>query len=70
MPKKWLGVLGALACLGLAAPAPAQDFYKGKTITLIVGNAPGGGYDHYARLLARHMPRYISGEPNIVVKNT
>jgi tripartite-type tricarboxylate transporter receptor subunit TctC len=63
------GILFALASIVLAPPAAAQDFYKGKTVTLIVGNAPGGGYDHYARLLARHMPRYIAGEPSIVVKN-
>ena len=63
------GILFALASIALAPPAVAQDFYKGKTVTLIVGNAPGGGYDHYARLLARHMPRYIAGEPAIVVKN-
>jgi len=62
-----LVALSLLAWIG--APAQAQDFYKGKTVTLIVGNAPGGGYDHYARLLARHMPRYIAGEPAIVVKN-
>jgi tripartite-type tricarboxylate transporter receptor subunit TctC len=67
--KTLLGILLALACVAGAAPATSQDFYKGKTITLIVGNAPGGGYDHYARLLARHMGRYIAGEPNIVVKN-
>src|SRR5712691_981708 len=61
--------LFAVAGLVIAVPAAAQDFYKGKTINLIVGNAPGGGYDHYARLLARHMPRYIPGEPNVIVKN-
>jgi tripartite-type tricarboxylate transporter receptor subunit TctC len=58
-----------LAGIAFASPAAAQEFYKGKTITLIVGNAPGGGYDHYARLLARHMGRYIPSEPAIVVKN-
>src|SRR3977135_503579 len=61
--------LTALALFGSALPAAAQDFYKGKTINLIVGNATGGGYDAYARLLARHMPRYIRGEPNFVVRN-
>src|SRR4051812_12009156 len=61
--------LVALAPLAVALPAAAQDFYRGKAITLIVGNAAGGGYDAYARLLARHMPRYIPGEPTIVVKN-
>jgi tripartite-type tricarboxylate transporter receptor subunit TctC len=51
----------------LAAPA-ADDFYKGKTITLVVANAAGGGYDLYARLLARHMGRHIPGEPSFIVK--
>jgi tripartite-type tricarboxylate transporter receptor subunit TctC len=53
---------------GPAAPAAADDFYKGKTITLVVANAAGGGYDLYARLLARHMGRHIPGEPSIIVK--
>jgi tripartite-type tricarboxylate transporter receptor subunit TctC len=65
------GTLLALTCIWLpiSTPAAAQEFYRGKTIDLIVGNAAGGGYDHYARLLARHMPRYIPGEPNFVVRN-
>lgn len=45
------------------------DFYKGKQITIYVGFAPGGGYDAYARLLARHMGKYIPGSPTFVVKN-
>ena len=60
-----IALLGILA----AATARAEDFYKGKTITLLVGSAEGGGYDQYARLLARHMGKYIAGEPGIVVKN-
>src|SRR5580693_9688989 len=52
---------------GPAAPA-TDDFYKGKTITLVVANAAGGGYDLYARLLARHMGRHIPGEPSFIVK--
>jgi len=61
-------LLHALACLlaALNTPACAEDFYKGKTITLLVGSAEGGGYDQYARLLARHMGKYIAGEPAIV----
>jgi tripartite-type tricarboxylate transporter receptor subunit TctC len=47
-------------------PAP---FYKDKTIRIIVGFTSGGLYDQYARLLARHMGRYISGNPNIIVQN-
>jgi tripartite-type tricarboxylate transporter receptor subunit TctC len=56
-----------------AAPAPAQDsvaqFYRGKQISLIIGSSAGGGYDLYARLLARHMSRYIPGNPVIVATN-
>lgn len=61
----------SLAAL-LAAPAKAQsvaEFYKGRTIDLVVGSGAGGGYDDYARLLARHMGRHIPGTPTIVVRN-
>src|SRR3974390_659451 len=59
-----------IACFVAAVrPVAAEDFYKGKTITLLVGSGEGGGYDQYARLLARHMGKYIAGEPGIVVKN-
>ena len=61
----WLGL--ALS-QGLWGPSFAGDFYQGKTITLVVANAAGGGYDLYARLLARHMGRHIAGEPTIIVK--
>src|SRR5262245_31407967 len=67
--KTLIGALFAVACIVLAGPAGAQDFYKGKTINLIVGNAAGGGYDIYARLLARYMGKYIPGEPSFVVRN-
>jgi tripartite-type tricarboxylate transporter receptor subunit TctC len=50
-------------------PALGADFYAGKTIELVVGSDAGGGYDIYARTLARHMGRYIPGHPTIVVKN-
>ena len=52
--------------------APAQtpaEFYKGRTIEIDVSSTTGGGYDTHARLLARHMPKYIPGHPAIVVKN-
>jgi tripartite-type tricarboxylate transporter receptor subunit TctC len=45
------------------------DFYRGKQVKLIVGYGPGGGYDVYARLLARHLGRYIPGNPAVVVQN-
>ncbi len=50
-------------------PAAAQDYYAGRTIELIVGGDSGGGYDIYARALARHLARHIAGNPTIVVKN-
>ena len=48
--------------------AAIEEFYRGKTIRIVVGFAAGGGYDTYARLLARHMPKHIPGNPNIVVE--
>ena len=58
--------------LGLAAPAqaqPVEDFYRSRTITILVGFTAGGGYDLYARLLARHIGRHIAGSPAILVQN-
>src|SRR4029079_9616575 len=52
-----------------AAPLKAAESYAGKTVEMIVGAAPGGGYDIYARAVARHLGRHIPGEPNVVVKN-
>ncbi|HEY4407218.1 MAG TPA: tripartite tricarboxylate transporter substrate-binding protein [Xanthobacteraceae bacterium] len=62
---------GGLAPAGMAAHAadPVADFYSGKTVQLVIGYAPGGGYDIYARSLARHMARHIPGNPTIVVQN-
>ena len=60
------------ASLAVASPACADtvaDFYRGRTVTLIVGYGPGGGYDLFARLLARHLGRYIPGNPTVVVQN-
>lgn len=55
----------------VAAPSPAEEspFYKGRTLAFGVPNAAGGGYDVYARALARHLGRHIPGQPNIVVQN-
>src|SRR6187431_2265845 len=52
-----------------ATPVQAADYYAGKTIELIVGAPPGGGYDIYARAVSRHFGRHIPGEPTIIVKN-
>jgi tripartite-type tricarboxylate transporter receptor subunit TctC len=62
----------ALAGLCSSTPASAQsvaDFYRGKTISMIIATAPGGDYDLRARLLARHLGRHIPGEPTIVPQN-
>lgn len=64
----FLGV--ALAVL--AAPASAQDaaqFYAGRNMDLMIGAGPGGGFDIYARLFAKHMGNHIPGKPNLVPKN-
>jgi tripartite-type tricarboxylate transporter receptor subunit TctC len=60
-----------LLCLGCppAIHANTHEFYNGKTIRLIVGYAPGGGYDFYARTIARHMGKHIAGNPTFVVEN-
>src|SRR6266436_9689911 len=61
-----------VAALTLAAPAGAQsveEFYRGRTVTVLVGFSAGGGYDLYARLLGRHMGRHVPGNPAIVVQN-
>jgi len=47
----------------------AASFYEGKTIRIIVGTSPGGGYDTYTRLIARHFSKYIPGKPAIIVDN-
>jgi len=65
----------AALCFALAAPAApaaAQDaasFYRGKTVRIVVGFSSGGGYDVYARVLARHLARHIPGTPSVVVQN-
>ncbi len=68
---RMLSLLIAVSALA-ASPAAAQsvaDFYKGKTVTLIVSSAPGGGYDALARTVAPHLSRHIPGNPSVVVRN-
>src|SRR5919109_476117 len=61
-------LLLSLPIIGWAA-SPEQEFYRGKTLRIIVGFSAGGGFDTYARALARHMGRHIPGNPTIVVEN-
>jgi tripartite-type tricarboxylate transporter receptor subunit TctC len=62
----------ALGALVAAAPAAAQDpadFYRGKNVELFIGYSVGGGYDIYGRLVARHIGRFLPGNPTIVPRN-
>jgi tripartite-type tricarboxylate transporter receptor subunit TctC len=65
----WLGSM----CLGMAVPASAQDdvagFYRGKQLRLVVGTGPGGGYDLFARAVARRIGNHIPGNPTVLVQN-
>jgi tripartite-type tricarboxylate transporter receptor subunit TctC len=63
-----LRLIMAFIAIG-GASAQADDFYKGKTIRLVVGFSAGGGFDTYARALARHMSKHIPGSPSLVVEN-
>lgn len=68
-----LAGVATLAALAMGGAARAQDsvaqFYKGRQINLYVGSSAGGGYDTYARLLARRFANYIPGNPTIVTQN-
>ncbi len=60
------GFVALLVLTGLAAAAGVEDFYKGRNVTLIIGYSVGGGYDAYARLLARYIGKHIPGNPSII----
>src|SRR5262245_30152999 len=63
---------GTAAALLFGLPARADevaDFYKGKSATLYLGYPPGGAYDIYARLIARHMSRHMPGNPQFIVRH-
>ena len=62
--------VGALlaSCAGASAQT-AEAFFKGRQLSMIVGNAAGGGYDVYARHVGRHIVRFLPGEPNFIVQN-
>lgn len=66
-------LFAAVALLVAAAPSAVADdvadFYKGKTLTIVVGHEPGTGFDVYARVLQRHLRRHIPGNPGVVVQN-
>lgn len=61
-------IIGIAAVAG-TAHASTHDFYKGKTIRMVVGFSPGGGFDTYARAIARHLGRQLPGTPTVIVEN-
>lgn len=69
----WIvGCFGLATSLGVpafAAADPVADFYRGKQVRLLIGYSAGGGYDTYARVLARHIGKHIPGNPTIVPQN-
>jgi tripartite-type tricarboxylate transporter receptor subunit TctC len=73
MRRRWTCLFAALALTGASTSAIAQgavaDFYKRTNITVLVGSGTGGGYDAYARLLSRHMGRFVPGSPSAIVQN-
>ena len=66
--KRMLVIAAAVAAAAVPPAAQAQ-YYAGKTVTIVVGYKPGGGYDRTARMLARHLPDHIPGKPSIIVQN-
>ena len=64
------GIAALITCAFLPAHAQsAADFYKGKSVAVAIAFSPGGGYDLYARTLARHMGKHIPGNPTLVPQN-
>ena len=71
MIKNWTRIVFTtlLLAAGTQIASAQTPFYAGKTITIIAGTKAGDVYDTYARLFAQHMPKYIPGNPNIIVQN-
>ena len=67
--RRTLWLIFLIGILGDPAYASNHEYYRGKTIHMIVAFSAGGGFDIYSRAIARHMPKHIPGNPNIVVEN-
>src|SRR3990170_229144 len=67
--KLWSWLLTICLGLLLRTPASAQDFYSGKTVRLLVGASPGGSFDAFSRTIARHIGKYIPGNPTAIAEN-
>ncbi|MBM4262882.1 MAG: hypothetical protein FJ145_15815 [Deltaproteobacteria bacterium] len=66
---KYCGVLVIVALFAVTGFAAETDYYRGKTVRIVVGLSAGGGFDVYARTLSRHMGKHIPGNPTFVVDN-
>jgi tripartite-type tricarboxylate transporter receptor subunit TctC len=64
-----IALAAALTSAGQASAQSVADFYKGKTVTIFIGFSPGGSYDGFARMVARHLGKHIPGNPNVVPQN-
>src|SRR5947209_2638840 len=69
LAKLLLGVAILLLGLPAAGAQTPEEFYKGKTLSLIIPNAPGGSFDLYARLVTNHLGRFIPGNPSLIAQN-
>jgi len=73
MNKKFLClvilIIGLASLAGASATAFGAEFYKDKVVRFVVGASPGGGYDTYTRTIARHIGRFIPGNPTFIVQN-
>jgi tripartite-type tricarboxylate transporter receptor subunit TctC len=68
--SRFIALIGICSAIGLSAGgAHAQEFYKGKTVRIIVATTPGGGFDAYSRTLARHLGKHVPGNPSFVIEN-
>src|SRR5262249_48920952 len=62
-----VAIVALIACASAFAQTP--DFYKGKTVTVVVSSSPGGGYDTMARTIAKYLGRHLPGGPRVIVSN-
>lgn len=67
--KNWIAAVALSFMLSAPGGLAAQEFYAGKTMQIVVGGPAGGGFDVYARIIARHLGKHIPGNPNVIVQN-
>ena len=64
-----MGLVGLVTALVTSVPAAQAPFYEGKTLRVLIASGPGGGTDTAGRLVARYLPKYLPGNPKIVIQN-